>query len=84
MQMYLPKHPKCRLRFHSHCKIWLQESRFVKVSLERKGPDPVTEDPVTPSSSGTSEREASVIDKDVLILIHNISDSLRTTILSRA
>lgn len=28
----MPQNPRRALRFHSDCKIWLQESRFVKVS----------------------------------------------------
>lgn len=69
MQIYPSKHPRCTLRFHSHCKIWLQESRFVKLSLERKGPDPVTEHltvhhQVVGHQRGRTEKSSQCLDSD--------------------
>lgn len=36
----MPQNPRHTIRFHSHCKIWLQESRFV---IERQCPDLMAE-----------------------------------------
>lgn len=38
-----PQTSQTYTRISLHCKLWLQESRFIMVSLERKCPDPVIE-----------------------------------------
>lgn len=58
--------PDARSDFTRTAKFGCRKAGSSRCPLERKGPDPVTGHlTVTPSSSGTSERRDSVIDKEV-------------------